>query len=126
MNWHLYKKDDLNTWPDIDCPMLVYYPYKQYNDSEDNVFTCHWDNDTKQFYRPTKWLDEKELYYAYIGYVPCGYKTCYCTRCAQADHCEEGYDDNGYCMSDSTFACEHKIDIAEYSIEMKAIWKEFE
>ena len=125
MKWHLYKKDDPNTWPQIDCPMVVYYPVKQYHDSEPVIFIGHWDNDRKQFYTPKKWWDEMELYYAYVAYTPSGYKTCYPIMCT-CDNCPEGYDDNGYCMDyDDEYACKYKKEVPEYVIEEKAIWKEF-
>ena len=31
MNWHLFRKDNPNTWPEIDCPMLVYRAYNNGN-----------------------------------------------------------------------------------------------
>ena len=127
MNWYLYKKDDPNTWPQIDCPMIVYYPYKQYHDSEEIIFKCKWDSDRKQFYTPKKWWDEKELYYAYVAYVPSGYKTCHPTKCTKGNCCDDGYDDDGYCLDyDDNCACGYKKAVAEYSIEAKAIWKEFD
>ena len=126
MKWHLYKKDDPNTWPQIDCPMVVYYPYKQYYDSADCIILCCWDNDRDCFYTATESWDKRELYYAYIGYVPSGYKTCYPVVCTCKD-CPEGHDDNGYCMDyDNDYACGYKKEVPEYGIEEKAIWKEFE
>lgn len=123
MKWHLYKKDDPNTWPQIDCPMVVYYPYKQYHDSDNIIFIGHWDNDRKQFFTPKKWWDEKELYYAYVGYVPSGYKTYYPTRCTREDNNRCEYDDDGYCMLEGP--CPFSEVVPEYGIEEKVIWKEF-
>ena len=124
MKWYLYRKDDPNTWPQIDCPMVVYYPYKQYHDSDDIIFIGRWDNDRKQFFTPKKWWDGKELYYAYVGYVPSGYKTCYSTRCMRENDDRCAYDDDGYCMFD--ISCEFAKEVPEYGIEEKVIWKEFE
>jgi hypothetical protein len=122
MKWQLYKKDDPNTWPKIDCPLLVYkgegkYPkVYQWSPAErafgDDHSVCN--------YNP------KECYYAYVDWVPCGYKTLYPTKCVCEERCPHGYDDNGYCMSGRTFACKYKRDVAEYSIDYEAIWKEFE
>ena len=125
MTWRLYKKDDPNTWPQIDCPMLVYYPYKQYHDSEHIIFMCRWDNDRKQFFTPKKWWGEKELYYAYVGYVPSGHKTHEVVKCMDDNSCEFGWDDDGYCMYDHC-ECDQQRKMNEYSIEEKAIWKDFE
>lgn len=126
MRWHLYKKDNPSTWPKIDCPMVVHWSYKQYNDSDHIIFIGRWDNDKKQFYTPKKWWSEAELYYAYIGYIPSGYKTHHPIICT-CDNCPEGYDDNGYCMDyDNEYACGCKQEIEEYSIEEKRIWRGFE
>ena len=125
MKWRLYKKDDPNSWPQIECPMVVYCPFRQYHDSEHIIFMCRWDNDRKQFFTPKKWWDEKELYYAYVGYVPSGYKTHEVLKCMNDDDCKIGCDDNGYCMYDF-YKCEQQRRVNEYTIEEKAIWKEFE
>lgn len=124
MNWHVYKKDDPNTWPQRDCPMVVYGGTPFYRNLLD-IF--NWDNTTKNFiYYDKRVMTVEECYYAYIGYVPSGYKTCYPIICT-CKNCPEGYDDNGYCMDyDNEYACGCKHEISEYSIEEKRIWKEFE
>lgn len=124
MNWHLYKKDDPNTWPKIDCPMVVYGGVPFYRNLLD-IFK--WDNTAKNFiYYDKRVMSVEECYYAYIGYVPSGYKTCHPIICT-CKNCPEGYDDNGYCMDyDNEYVCGYKKEIAEYSIEGKRIWKEFE
>lgn len=83
MNWRLYRKDDPNTWPEIDCPMdaciyiadglylikIVYYDIKA------NVF---------YYFECMNRYDVKsdELYYRYIGYIPNGYKTLKAKKCS--------------------------------------------
>lgn len=121
MKWHLYKKDDPNTWPKIDSPMLVYFA-----DTGSLSLDCYWDNEENYLVDDYGYLEVDECYYCYIAYVPSGYKTLYVTKCAKGNYCDFGYDDDGYCMSDRAFACEYKRDVAEYSIEEKRIWKEFE
>ena len=125
MKWRLYKKNDPNTWPQIDCPMVVYYPFKQYHDSKPVIFIGNWDNDRKQFFTPKKWWDEEMFYYAYIGYVPSSHKAHDVLKCAGDNNCKMGGDDDGYCMY-GFCNCEQQLDMREYSIEEKAIWKEFE
>lgn len=122
MKWHVYKKDDPNTWPQIDCPILIYGGIPFYRELLDTV---DWNNASKNFvWQNERTLFFEECYYAYIGYVPSGYKTLYPTKCTCEDRqCE--FEDDGYCMSDRTFACEYKRDVVEYLIEEKAIWKEF-
>jgi hypothetical protein len=122
MTWHLYKKDDPNTWPKIDCPLLVYkgegkYPKVYQWSPAERAFV---DDHSVCNYNP------KECYYAYVGYVPSGYKTLYPVICT-CESCPEGYDDHGYCMDyDDDYTCGCKKEVAEYSIEEKRIWKEFE
>lgn len=121
MKWHVYKQDDPNTWPQIDCPMVVC------DKPTEVLMICVWDKDLNQFCeeRHSWHHDFEECYYAYIGYVPSGYKASYPTKCAYDKYCPNGFDDDGYCMNDRTFACKYKRDATEYWVEKKAIWKEF-
>lgn len=122
MKWHLYKKDDPNTWPKIHCPMVLCENEKVMS------YLYYWDNDENCFFnrRSVRGYDFKECYYAYIGCVPSGYKTHHPIICI-CDNCPQGYDDNGYCMDyDNEYVCGCKKEIAEYEIEEKRIWKEFE
>lgn len=122
MKWHLYKRDDSKTWPHIDCPMVI----AMKNTVRSSTYV--WDNEKKCFYNRFTDQDHtpKECFYAYIGYIPSGYKTLYPTKCMrEGDRC--AYDDDGYCMDyDGDYTCEYKKEVAEYSIEEKRIWKEFE
>lgn len=124
MNWHLYKRDDPNTWPHIDCPIVVYFC----NSNEIvNLDVCKYNKEQNWFVREEKCnFFINECYYAYIGYVPSGYKTHHPIMCT-CENCPEGYDDNGYCMDyDNDYVCGYKKETAEYSVEQKRIWKEFE
>lgn len=123
MKWHVYKKEDSSTWPRIDCPMLLVSKYGLWNAiyAWNDIKHCFQNKFTEDNY-----ADIVECYYAYIGYVPSGYKTHYPIVCTCQD-CPQGYDDNGYCMDyDNDYACGCKKEVAEYSIEEKRIWKEFE
>lgn len=125
MEWHLYKPGDPNTYPKIDCPMVIYF--ESSHRDEMGLRIC------KKYIRGfgVFMLQDggticTECYYAYIGYVPSGYKTSYPVICTCKD-CPEGYDDNGYCMDyDDDHTCGCKKEVEEYSIEKKRIWKEFE
>ena len=125
MKWHLYKPDDFNTYPKIDCPMVICFKNRHNNEMEFRICKKYVTG-FGIFVFQDGGTYCTECYYAYIGYAPSGYKTCYPTKCMREcdDRC--GFDDDGYCMSDETYACEYKRDIAEYSIEEKRIWKEFE
>lgn len=123
MKWHLYRRDDPNTWPQIDCPMLVYGGVPFYRDMPDIVT---WDNVSKKFmWNKDRALSFKECYYAYIGYVPCKYKIHTVLKCMDDSDCKIGCADNGYCMYDHC-ECEQQKEVNEYSITEKAIWKEWE
>ena len=125
MKWHLFKKDDPNTYPEIDCPMLVYAGNFKGNEM---FYICKWGDycDFKELDGMSWYFDE--CYYAYIGYVPSGYKVFNPIVCTNKKHgytCDE-YDD-GYCIyRDLHPNCKYQKEVNEYGIEVKAIWKEFE
>lgn len=121
MTWHVYRKDDPNSWPQIDCPMVIYWNNK--------LMSCmyFWDNNKHCFVDDRnvgEWGFE-ECYYARITYVPKGYKTHEVLKCNDDSNCKIGCEDNGYCMYDE-FECEQQRKENEYSIDNKRIWKEFE
>ena len=123
MNWHLYKKDDPNTWPQIDCPMVV---YKEYGPKNITTIVCVWDKQRNAFYEKEDhhYYNFGECYYSRITHVPNGYKTHEVLMCADDSNCKIGCDDDGYCMYDF-YNCEQQRRVNEYEIENKAIWKEF-
>ena len=124
MEWYLYKRDEPNTWPQVDCPIIVYLCNPN---GIINLDVCKYNKEQNWFVREERCnFFINKCYYAYINYVPSGYKTHYPIICT-CDNCHEGYDDDGYCMDyDNDYACGCKKKIAEYSIEQKRIWKEFE
>jgi hypothetical protein len=125
MEWHLYKSDDPNTWPKIDCPMVVCFQ-KSLNDEMELHMCKKFVQGFGMFMFQDGGTCCTECYYAYVGYVPSGYKTLYPIICTCRD-CPEGYDDNGYCMDyDNDYICGCKKEVAEYAIEEKRIWKVFE
>lgn len=123
MKWHLYKRDDINTWPQIDCPMVV---YKEYGENNIEIMICAWDNLHSQFYEynDDHYYNFAECYYSYIGYTPSGYKTHKVLKCMDDRNCKIGCEDDGYCLYDY-FKCEQQREVNEYEIEKKRIWKEF-
>lgn len=128
MEWYLYKKDDPSTWPEIDCPILVY------DESLYDFYICKWNPSLSKFVEPKENIIHywSECYYQYINYIPSGYKTLHLKVCRYVDEngdecaCLYGFDDDGYCFASGMFGCEHKKAINEYHIEIKRIWKEFE
>lgn len=123
MKWRLYKKDDPNTWPHIDCPMVV---YGMHNNEWTIMKICVWNREFEHFRVEDEWFHYNfdECYYAYIGYIPSGYKTLYPIKCMceYDDRC--AYEDDGYCMFEDS--CKFAKVVPEYEIEEKRIWKEFE
>ena len=124
MNWKVYKKDDPNTWPEIDCPILVY----------DAVWCefhiCKWNHIINRFIEPKEKILHywKECYYQYIGYVPNGYKEIKTTKCGQWPNSSCQYADDGYCFDlPRHIKCKHLVEVTEYALnDNKRIWKEFE
>lgn len=120
MDWKLYKKDDPNTWPQIDCPMIVYWDGK--------IMSCvySWDNDKHCFVddRVIGNWDFEACYYLRITYVPNGYKTHETIKCGDDSSPRCSGEDDGYCMYDHC-ECQQQRKVNEYEIEMKRIWKEF-
>ena len=117
MNWKLYRKDDPNTYPEIDCWVLACRAVG------DNFYLarCKWDKGSKCFIGDgaAAW---NECYYVYISYVPDGYRTAKVKKCGRDKRCE--YDDDGYCESDDY--CEHAKEMNEYWLnDNKRVWKEF-
>ena len=121
MNWHVFKRDDPKTWPEIDCPLLLCWTdgdgYRLYN--------AKWDKEDKQFIRDLKWIvfPKGDVFYSYIGYIPYIERECRTRKCEKDNRmCEDN--DDGYCMSDFC-KCEYIKFVTEYSIGYKRIWKEF-
>lgn len=119
MKWYVFKKDDPSTYPEIDCPMLV---FKNFDD--DYLFArSHWDNVAKCFVGDgaSAW---NECYYAYICYVPSGHKVHQTLRCLNDKNCKFGCNDDGYCMYDFC-ECEQQVVRNEYEVMREWVWKKF-
>lgn len=119
MKWHVFKKDDPSTYPEIDCPTIVCL-----NDL--TVVTCKWDNISKIFYND-EFVFTDGCFYAYLSYLPNMYTIHHPMGCGYGDrcYCPHGFDDDGYCMCDDRFKCEHQVVRNEYEIMMRRVWKEF-
>ena len=128
MKWYVYKKDDPSTWPEIDCPLLVCV---NHGECSDFLIVSWWDNKCERFLDTIhgEEVNVDECFYAYIAYVPQGYKTHKVSKCVDDAKCPYGCNDNGYCMYDEltqSDRCGSKMFVNEYEIEMEKIWKEFE
>lgn len=120
MNWHVYKRDDPSTHPDIDCPMYVCWT----NGERYRFYDARWDNEGKRFMHDWRWIwfEQGDIFYAYVGYIPFIEWECHPIKCNKEDSiCE--YDDNGYCLCENS--CNHQRHAIEYSLGYKRIWKKF-
>ena len=124
MKWYVFKESDPDTWPKINCPMVV---FKEYSPSTVHMSVCKWDDKLNEFFEDDgHHYKFKACFYSYIGYQPYIEKELHPIACGHTkDFCPYGHDDNGYCMCDDDFKCEHQIAKTEYALGMKRIWKEF-
>lgn len=124
MNWKVFKKNDPSTYPDIDCPMVVYRPYT-------SCFTLdvhYFDNERKKFYQKeggdARWYKAyDECFYSYVGYLPYIEKEFHPAKCKMDRYLCSHYDD-GYCLGEDT-KCKCIEEVTEYSLGSKRIWKDF-
>lgn len=119
MNWnyHVFKIDDPDTWPNVDCPILVWKPHNDWPciyqwDPRGNCFVDDFDS-----YYPNKCL------YAYIGYMPYIDRELHPAKCKADRYLCSNYDD-GYCFGEDT-QCKGIEVVTEYVIECKRIWRQF-
>lgn len=120
MNWHIYKRDDPNTWPEIDCPMYVCWT----NGDRYRFYDARWDNEDKHFMHDLRWIvfEQGDVFYAYVGYIPYIEKEFHPIKCSKKDEiCE--YEDDRYCLCDKK--CEYQYEVTEYLLGSKRIWKDF-
>lgn len=118
MNWKVYKKNDPNTYPEIDCWVLAC----KVDGDKHLLARCKWDKGSKCFVGDGAgaW---SECYYVYIAYIPNGYKTARVMKCGRKDgRCDDEYD--GYCESDG--CCVFAKEVNEYWLyDNKRVWTEF-
>lgn len=122
LNYHVFKIDDPDTWPDVDCPILVWKP----NCNWPNIY--QWDPKAHVFLNDYDTYYPSKCLYVYITYMPYVEKELHpikC-RCGSEDFCKLGFEDDGYCICDDGFKCELQYVANEYVIGMKRIWKDIE
>ena len=120
MNWKVFKRDDPGTYPELDCPLLIYWT----NGRRYSYYIAKWDNKYKQFIRDLRRcvFYEGDIFYKYLAYAPCIEKELHPIKCNKEDwKCD--YYDNEYCLCENK--CEHQKEVTEYALISKPIWKEF-
>lgn len=115
MNWHVYDRDNPDTWPELDCYYLIY-------GDNDILAVCSWDPALKCFYDNNGFTEYWECFYVTIGYLPYIERELHPIKCMKESFsCE--YEDDGYCLCETE--CKYGRKSTEYSIGHKRIWKEF-
>lgn len=117
MNYKVFNFNDQSTWPELNCPLLVFLT----NDDWPRIL--QWDNEEHCFVDDHRSYYPTQCFYKYIGYAPYIEMELHPMKCAKEDgRCE--YDDDGYCLCNKK--CEYKKKVTEYSLGSKSIWKDFE
>lgn len=116
MNYKVFNMKDKETWPELNCPLLVFLEGCEW------PFVWQWDKENSCFVDNNLAYYPERCFYKYIGYMPYIERELHPSKCIYHGMC--GYEDDGYCLMD--IKCEHKKKITEYSLGSKAIWKEFE
>ena len=118
MNWHVFKRDDPSTYPESDCPMLLYTENEsgrftlsvRYWNKEENAFWslkgCTW------FIPPSDWT----CFYTYITHLPYIEKELHPVKCSKNKPRCAHYDD-GYCLAET--GCKSAKVVTEYMIGLK-------
>ena len=116
MNYKVFNFDDPSTWPELNCPLLVFLT------NDDWPLILQWDNEVHCFVDNHRSYYPTQCFYKYIGYMPYIERECYPIKCA-FDNLECPSWDDGYCMQDKK--CEYQKEVIEYSLGSKQIWKEY-
>ena len=116
MKYNVFKIDDQDTWPTLNCPILVWrknyeYPMIYQWDPIEHCFLNDYDT-----YYPNKCI------YSYIGYRPYVVKETNPIQCACHDWRCPSYDD-GYCLQDEE--CKYQKEILECMMGLKPIYKKY-
>lgn len=122
MIWHVFKIDDPETYPDMNCPMIVC----QSPDDWPEIY--QWDNIEHVFINDYQTKKLNRCFYSYVGYLPYIERELHPVVCGCSSDftCPYGSDDNGYCLFDDDFKCGFMKPKTEYSIGYKRIWREWE
>ena len=123
MTWFVYKKDEPNTWPILDCNFLVCVGDTLIEAKWDRKYNCFVDAVFK------KEIEADEYFYAYISWLPKRYIAHSVAKCINDKNCPYGCEDDGYCMYDNLLGsdtCGSKRIVNEYEIKTEFVCKEFE
>ena len=99
MNYKVFKIDNPDTWPELNCPLLVWKP----NEEWPHIF--QWDPNEHCFLNDYDTYYPNKCLYKYIGYMPYIKKTLHPIKCA-FNNWECPHYDDGYCLCNEN--CEYQ------------------
>lgn len=117
MNYRVFNFDDSSTWPELNCPLLVFWT------NDDWPLILQWDKEGRCFVDNHRSYYPTQCFYSYIGYAPYIEKECHPIKCGFNDWECPSYDD-GYCLCGEK--CNDQKEVTEYALGHKRIWEEFE
>lgn len=117
MNYKVFKMDEPETWPELNCPLLVWKPNQEW------PYIFQWDPKAQCFLDDRVTYRPKMCFYKYIGYMPYIEKELHPYKCKEGRYLCSNYDD-GYCFGEDT-KCRCIKEVTEYSLGSKPIWKEY-
>jgi hypothetical protein len=115
MSYKVFNFDDPNTWPKLNCPLLVFLK------NDDWPLILQWDNEIHCFVDNHRSYYPIQCFYKYVGYMPYIEKELHPTKCMNTDRCYD--EDDGYCLHKG--GCEYQKEVTEYLLGSKPIWKEY-
>ena len=116
MRWKVFNFNDHSTWPELNCPLLVFFT--------NNDWPCilQWDKEGHCFVDEHRSYYPTQCFYKYIGYMPYIERECHPIKCVIKEGvCD--YEDDGYCLNEKK--CKHQYKTKEYALGSKPIWKEY-
>ena len=118
MDYHVFNFNDSSTWPELNCPLLVFWT------NDDWPLILQWDKESHCFVDNHRSYYPIQCFYKYIGYAPYIKKELHPYKC-KGNRCLCGEYDNGYCLGDD-IECNLQEVATEYALSYKRIWKDFE
>ena len=116
MRWNVFNINDKETWPRINCPILV----SKSVDAFPQVY--QWDKNNNIFINNNEVYEPDFCFYKYITRLPYIAQTTYPIECKiYNERCD--YYDDGYCLNKEE--CKYKHKKAEYLLSYKYCGKEY-
>ena len=115
MKWNVFNRNDEETWPTLNCPILV----SKSTNSFPQVY--QWDKNNNLFINNNEVYKPHICFYQYITHLPYIAQESYVMKCKIYDtRCD--YEDDGYCLNKEQ--CKYKQKTTEYLLSYKSYFKE--